>query len=151
MKKPLIFACAIAIAITLHIATQYHAFSLFLAPLSIPLLLLFVHPFPLVVSIGVFVILEAFSSLFQGSMLVLFAVPFALRWVWGDVQPDITWKFFFFTLTAVCLQLAALTGISLIGVHNAGMGIPWAILGIQAITTTLGTCILAFLYHEYSS
>ena len=151
MKKRILFLGTLALAVLLQLGTPYHTFSLFLAAASIPLLIILIDPLPVLLAIGAFLILEIYSTLPQGAMLVLFIVPFAMRWLWHNIAADLSWKFFFFVLATITLQVTALAGISLLGSPLGFTAIPWAILAIQAGITTIGTCILAFIYHEYSS
>lgn len=151
MKKLILFIGTLALAPLMQAGTQYHTFSLFLAAASIPLLIILIDPLPLLLAIGSFLILDMYSTLPQGAMLLMFIIPFATRWLWNNVSADLTWKFFFFVLVTITLQIAALAGISLLGGPLSLTALPWGILALQAGITTIGTCILAFITHEYSS
>lgn len=151
MKKPLLFIGTIVLAVLLHIATQYYAFSLFLAPASISLLIVLIDPLPIFFVIAAFLLLELYSTLPAGSMFFVFGIPFAMRYLWSDSKPDITWKFFFFMLATITLQIAALAGMSVAGASFSFTAIPWAVLILQALITSVCTFVLAFIYREYSS
>lgn len=151
MKKLAFFIGMIMLAVFGHIVTQYHTTSLFLAPASIPLLIILIDPLPIIAVIGAFFVLDIYSTLPQGSMLFMFLIPFAMRWLWGNIFADLAWKFFFFVLSTITLQIAALAIISFGGAGSAFAAIPWGVLILQAAITSIMTFILAFIYHEYSS
>ena len=141
MKKHLIITGAILLSLVLHITFHRHLFSLFLAPASIPFILALTNPFPIVIGIFSYLILESFSSLPQGSMILMFLIPYAMRFFWKSAHVDLSWKFFFFTLVTTFFQISAL---------SLFVGPSIVMLPAQILATTASTFLLAFVCHEYT-
>lgn len=150
MKKRLFLLGLLWIALLAHTFSQYRLFSLFQAVESIPLLLILVTPIPAVLTVCIYLILELFSSLPQGSILPMFIIPYLVLLFWKSLHVDLSWKFFFGVLSIITLQSITLLGIVALTHPSHALDIPWHIVIGQIPITSLGTFALAFIYREYS-
>ena len=142
MKNYLLLIGILIACLLLHIAFHRYLFSLFLFPVAASFILSRVQPFPIVLGGIILALLELFSSLPQGSMVLLFCIAYSTTLIWKNVKTDITWKFFSLTLLTICVQIASLTLIARSS---------WALVPYQVIITGIGSWILAFVAHEHSS
>jgi hypothetical protein len=150
MKKQLFLLGLILVSLLLHSASRYHTFSLFQAIESIPILIMLVNPTPAVLAFFIFVLLELFSSLPHGSMVLMFFIPYAVSFIWKKMRVELSWKFLGAVFLMITLQTLALVGI-VSSMNIASIySMPWNILLLQMALTTVGTFSLAFAYHEYS-
>lgn len=135
----------------IHHFFRYTTASLFIAPIGIACLLAIISPAP-VTYIALFAIVsELLTTLPFGSMIVVFAIPFAVQWLMKSPEVDITWKFFFTTVLCVALQIFALV-IAKNGLHiPRPEEIPFTIIGLQFICTGIITYAISVAYHEYTS
>lgn len=150
MKKALLLFGLLALAYIAMLSTQYHMFSLFQGITSIPLFIMLMNPVSAPLLICTFIILELFSSLPHGSMILMFLIPYLVLLIWKKFRVELSWKFFFGVLLIITLQTMALLGIVALMNVDRALQIPWNILGMQIIITTIGTFVLSFIYHEYS-
>ena len=141
------FLCIFALAV-LHNTVRFHIASVFLAPASIPILLATAVPVPILVSVLIVVVLELLSSMPQGSMLVIFLIPFFTRHVMPWATPDASWKFLSYIASTVCLQVITLVIIMLFTTHAALYAIPFSTALLQIFGTTVSTFVLAIVCFE---
>ena len=151
MKKGLLLFGVLLTALIAHTLSQYQLFSLFHAATSIPLILMLITPLPAALIFCTFIILELFSSLPHGSMVLMFLIPYVVTYVWKKLRVELSWKFLFGILLIITLQTTTLMGIVALMSATNGLDIPWRILMMQIGITSVGTFVLSFIYHEYSN
>ncbi len=150
MKKTLLFLGLILVALFAHMLVQYRLFSIFQAIMAIPLFIMVTQPFRKFLALFAFVALELFSSLPPGSILLMFAIPYLVLFVWKKLRVEFSWKFLFGTTLMVTLQSLALIGILAIMDPSFALQFPWSIILMQILVTSLGSFILSFIYTEYA-
>lgn len=150
MKKTLLLLSFLLLIWIANSLSQYMLFSLFSAVISIPLMIMLVTPFPAVLAGITFVLLELFSSLPQGSIALMFVIPYLVLFIWKGLKVDLSWKFLIGTTLIVTLQSAALLCIVALTDLTHALQIPWHIALMQILITSFGTFALAFIYLEYS-
>ncbi len=142
--------CVIA-ALILHVVVRHNTISLFLAPASIPILIATALPLPALAIGGIVLVFELFSSFPQGSMLLLFLIPFFTRSFARWHAPDASWKFFIYIFATVFLQIASLIAITSIQSHSHFSQVPFSLGLLQIIGTSVSTFILALICHEVTT
>jgi len=150
MKKALLLFGLLAVAGIIHSVSQYRLFSIFQLIISVPLILALITPTPAAYIACTFIILELYSSLPHGSMILMFGIPYGILFFWKKFRVELSWKFFFGVMLIIILQNIALLSIVALMNPSTAFQIPWFILGLQIIATSLITFILSFIYHEYS-
>lgn len=139
--------CIIAI-LALHSMARYQIASLFVAPIALSILFATALPLP-VILLGIIVLaFEVFSSVPQGSMLLTFLIPFATRRASSWSTPDATWKFFAYIVVTVFVQLVVLTLVSRGGLLTTTSAIPFSILLLQLLATSVSTFVFSLICHE---
>lgn len=148
MRHFIVPITSIFVLILLHSIVRYHIASVFLLPISIPILIATAIPLPTIAIGFVLILLELFSSLPQGSMLLVFLIPFFTQYMMPWATPVASWKFFGYVGITVCLQLFLLIGISLFDMHITLTTIPLSVTILQIIGTSVSTFISAILCYE---
>ena len=151
VRKLLTLIAAIACLLLLHHFFRYSTASMFLAPLGISFLLATISPAPVIIIAIAALVCELLSTLIFGSMIIVFAIPFFVQWLMKIPEVSITWKFFFTTFLCVTLQIIAII-ISKTGLHAPVLqSIPFGIIGIQLVCTSIITYVITVAFHEYTS
>lgn len=151
IRHSLVLLAAIICMLVLHHFFRYATASLFIAPIGIAYLLAIISPAPVILITICAIGSELLTTLPFGSMIVLFAVPFAMQWLMKYPEVDITWKFFFTTVLCVALQIIVFL-VAKNGVHiPRAEEIPFAIIGLQLVCTSAATYAISIAYHEYTS
>ena len=135
-------------ALMLHIVVRSSIASLFLAPASIPIVIATALPLPALALGGIVLLFELLSSFPQGSMLLVFLIPFFTRHITRWHTPDASWKFFAYIFGTVSLQIVSLVGIAYIENHVQLSQIPFSLGLLQIIGTSVSTFVLALICHE---
>ncbi len=148
MRRFGISLLSILLLAVLHSAVRFHIASVFLAPASIPILLATAIPLPILVVVLIAVVLELLSSMPQGSMFVIFLIPFFTRHFMPWAIPDASWKFLLYVSGTVCLQVITLVGIILFTTHATLYAIPFSTALLQIVSTTGSAFVLAIVCFE---
>lgn len=151
MKKGLLLFGLLLIMVVAHIYSQFRLFSIFQIMTSIPLFLLLLRPAPAVLIACTFILLEIYSSLPYGSMVLMFAIPYIVIFFWKKFRVELSWKFFFGVLFIIILQNIALLSIVALSNLSKAFDISWFITSMQLLVTAIITYILSFIYQEYSA
>ncbi len=151
MKKFFLLIALLALALLANTLTQYHMFSLFQALFSIPLMIMLINPFPVVLALCTWIVLELFSSLPSGSILLMFAIPYLVLFFWKSITPDFSLKSLLGITAIIALQSITLLCILALMNPQTALQIPVLLMFAQLLITSLGTFVLSFVYREYSA
>lgn len=148
MKKLITPALCIFLILLLHSFVRYHGVSIFLAPVSMALLIATAVPLPVFIVGGIIIFLELCSLLPPGSMLLVFSLPFITKSILPWATPDASWKFFAYISGTVCVQIASLMIILFITAHANMYAIPYYIALLQILGTSVGAFMFALVCYE---
>ncbi len=123
----------------------------FLAPASIPILIATALPLPALVIGGIVLVFELCSSFPQGSMLLVFLIPFFTRSLMRWHTPDASWRFFAYIFGTVFLQIFSLLAITYIGSHSHFSQVPFLLGLLQIVGTSVSTFVLALICHNVTT
>jgi hypothetical protein len=148
MRSGILTIVCIGTVLLLHMTVRYNTTSLFLAASTIPILIATAMPVPFGVGIVILLFLELVSSFPQGSMALVFAIPFFTRSLMKGITVDASWKFFGYVSMTVALQVVSLVAIQafIVGFSNTHIPLPPTLL--QIIGTSMSTFVLALIVHE---
>lgn len=139
--------CVIAL-FALHSVVQYHTASLFLLPVSISIFIATAAALPAMSILLIAIIAELFSALPQGSMLLVFFIPFFTRYLMPWALPNASWKFFAYVGLTVTLQIIMLVFIYSIGTAMRSTALPISIALLQILGTSVSTYIVSIICYE---
>ncbi len=148
MKRFFVPLVCVLVLLLLHSMVRYHITSPFFAPASIAILFATAIPLP-ALAIGITVILlELFSSLPQGSMILLFLIPLFTKYITSWATPDASLKFFGYIFSTVLLQILTLVTIGCIRNICTPFAIPFSLAILQVVATTVSTFVFALICHD---
>lgn len=148
MKRFSVPLLCILTLLALHSVVRHHVASVFLAPVSIPILIATAIPLPAILIGLILIFMELLSSLPQGSMLLIFFIPFFTRYLMPWAIPSASWKFLSYICITVTIQILTLILILLISTNMSIYAIPFFIALMQIIGTSVSAFVLALLCYE---
>lgn len=148
MKRFFIPILCIFLILLLHSVVQYHGVSIFLAPISISILVAAALPLPVALVGCVIILLELFSLFPPGSMLLMFSIPFLSRYILPWATADASWKFFAYVFGTVCIQIVSLMAIIYSTAHGNLYAVPYYTGLFQIGGTSVSTFIFTLVCTE---
>lgn len=148
MKRFGIQLVCVIVLFALHSVVRYHTASLFLLPVSISIFIATATALPAMSILLIALLAELFSALPQGSMLLVFFIPFFTRYFMPWAVPNASWKFFAYVGITVTLQIIALVAIHTIGPDMRSTALPISIALLQIFGTSVSTYIVSIIYYE---
>ncbi|MBI1833881.1 MAG: hypothetical protein HYR90_03555 [Candidatus Andersenbacteria bacterium] len=130
----------------LHTLVQTSLLSPFLFPLSAAFVMSTIEPRILLLLISG-TILEFFSSLPPGLLLISMLTPLAAQLVFGKMTPQFSWRFLLVAVAVTLLQVIVIVSVPVITYSSSTLALPsilW-LAGGTALTSFLG----AAFWHEY--